>query len=304
MKIAYLGPSGTFTEAALWEFVARGALPQPEATLPVRSPNEAVRAVGDGTADAAVVAIENSVDGPVTPTFDALAAVPGVQIRAELDLSIAFALMTKQGKKVGEARRIATHPVAFQQVKGWLAQHAPEAEFVAASSNAAAASMVANGEADLAAAPARAAEVYDLEIQADGIADVAGARTRFVVVTEVAEPPAPTGADRSSVVFELENVAGSLVGALTEFSLREVDLCRIESRPVADGLGTYRFYVDVRGHIADEPVAEALKALHPRCEQLRFLGSWPTGKPSSDEERRRALEAAGEWVEAARQGRV
>lgn len=269
--VAYLGPQGTFTEAAM---VALTAGMDDVRPIPVSSPAEAVDAVRSTKATYAVVAIENSVDGPVTPTFDALAD-GGVRIVREVDIQIAFAIMVRPGTRQADVRTFSTHPVARPQVAGWLAQHMPQAEFLPASSNAAAAQAVAEGRADAAAAPVRAADIYGLEVMAEGIADVAGAHTRFVLVGAVQPPAPPTGNDRTSVVFTLPNTPGSLVGALNEFSSRGVDLTRIESRPTRQGLGTYRFYADLKGHVDDAPVAEALAALHRRSESVYFLGSWP-----------------------------
>lgn len=317
--IAYLGPAGTFTEAAFLGFAQRGHFGKHYEGLACRNPREAIDAVRAGQAAYACVAIENSVDGAVTPTFDALgtgtvtgtstgaAAAPGadrgVQIYDELDLSIAFSIMVKPGVKLESAKTFATHPVAYQQVKAWIEEHAPHLEFRAASSNAAAAAQVAAGEVDVAAAPERAAALYGLESIAHNVADVSGARTRFVLVGPVGPPTPPTGADRTSVLFSLRNVPGALVGALTEFSLRDVDLTRIESRPLENGLGTYRFYADIRGHIADHNVGEALRALYLRCEQLTFLGSWPARDeleaPAGSDAN---IIAANKWLEAARKG--
>nr|WP_244311093.1 prephenate dehydratase [Corynebacterium hindlerae] len=241
----------------------------PDAELvPVDSPAEAIAA----PADFAVVAIENSVDGPVTPTFDALASIDTTQIYAETDIEVAFAIMRSA---TSGTNTLATHPVAWQQVKGWVAQNLPGVKFVPASSNADAARMVADGEADYAAAPARAAEIYGLDTVAENVADVKGARTRFVLVGKRGRPTARTGNDRTSVAFTLPNVPGSLVRALNEFAVRGVDLTRIESRPTREGLGTYRFYADIAGHIDDIPVAEALRALYLHADHMHYLGSWP-----------------------------
>lgn len=314
VTVSYLGPAGTFTEAALWEFVTTrklGNYPPADITaLPTTSPREAIDAVRNGDAQFACVAIENSVDGPVTPTFDAMVA-PGVQIYAELDLPIAFAMMARPDFSLSDASRttpvrITTHPVAYQQIKNWVAETIGEHEFVPSSSNAAAAGIVAEGGADIAAAPARAAELFQLTILADGIADVAGARTRFVLVGTRGKPAPPSGTDRTAVVFTLHNEPGSLVAALTEFALRGVDLSRIESRPIEQGLGTYRFHVDFNGHITDVPVSEALRALYLRCDSLEFLGSWPVANADDrelslghDVER---LAEASNWVESALSG--
>lgn len=313
VTVAYLGPQGTFTEAAVWAFARRGCFGAPESDIELlgcSSPKEAIDAVRQGNARFACVAIENSVDGSVTPTFDALAGGDAVQIYHEHDLSIAFAMMRRAETDLTNARTFATHPVAFQQVKGWLSRNIPDHEFIAASSNAAAAQMVAEGKADIAAAPARAAELFNLTVIEDGVADVAGARTRFVVVGKPGVPTPPTGTDRTAIMFTLHNEPGALVRALNEFALRGVDLSRIESRPIEDGLGTYRFYVHFNGHIADDAVAEALRALHQRSEVISFLGSWPVASASEreqllaesrDEQR---FAQASEWVESIRTGTV
>ncbi|PFG27777.1 prephenate dehydratase [Corynebacterium renale] len=288
--VAYLGPQGTFTEAALIHFF--GDCQQ----LPVSSPLAAVEAVRSGEADRAVLAIENSVDGAVTPAFDALAR-GGVQIIGEHDIAIEFAIMTRPGF-TGPVRTFATHPVGYQQVKGWVADNMPEAVFHPASSNAEAARQVSEGLIDAAAAPARAADIYGLSIIADGVADHTGATTRFVAVSPVCAPPARTGHDRTSVTFTLPDAPGTLVGALSEFAARGVDLSRIESRPTRERFGEYLFYVDLVGHIDDTPVAEALRAVYLRTEHLQFLGSWP----AADTSVRAGFEEADAWVDAARGG--
>ncbi|KQB83445.1 prephenate dehydratase [Corynebacterium lowii] len=305
ITVAYLGPAGTFTEAALWQLVEEGGFgtPAPDITpLPVGSPAEAVDAINEGKAQYACLAIENSVDGPVTQAFDALRRA-SVQIYRETDLHIAFCLMARPGTALTQVRTLATHPVAHQQIRGWLAEHLPAAEFVPASSNAAAAREVAEGRADAAAAPARAAEIWGLEPLATGIADVAGASTRFVLVGPRGVPTPRTGNDRTSVAFTLPNQPGTLAAALGEFARRGVDMSRIESRPTRDRLGTYHFYVDLVGHIDDTPVAEALRDLWLRAETLRFLGSWPAGSRADSAPDETAQNATLDWVEAARTGK-
>ncbi|MBI9001182.1 prephenate dehydratase [Corynebacterium sp. CCM 9185] len=274
--VAYLGPEGTFTESALLEFQRRGCFgPGDIAKLPVESPHEALNAVRSGAAQYACVAIENSVDGPVTHTFDALADGAGVRIFAETEIEISFSVMVRPGTSAGEVRTFTTHPVARQQVRNWTDRAFPDAEFVPASSNAAAAKAVAEGHADAAVAPHRAAEIFALDVIAENVIDVPGARTRFVVVGGIHTPPAPTGNDRTAVVFTLPNTPGALVSALTVFSSRDIDLSRIESRPTRTELGTYRFHVDIAGHIEDRKVAEAFQALGKIAEGLTYLGSWP-----------------------------
>lgn len=269
--VAYLGPQGTFTEMAALRLM-------PDAELvPVGSPAEAIAA----PTDFAVVAIENSVDGPITPTFDALASIDTTQIYAETDIEVAFAIMRRADSA---QKTFATHPVAWQQIKGWVGENLPGIKFVPARSNADAARMVAEGEVDIAAAPVRAADIYGLEKIADNVADVAGARTRFVLVGKRGVPAARTGNDRTSVAFTLPNVPGSLARALNEFALRGVDL---------------------KGHIDDIPVAEALRALYLHAEHLHYLGSWPAetanpGDTGSDVLAR--IAAADAWVTQLRTG--
>lgn len=308
--VAYLGPAGTFTEAALNSFHARGAFGDAGEDIdpiPVASPAAALDRVRSGEADFAVVAIENSVDGAVTGTFDALAEGERVQIFSELELEIAFDIMIRPGTSLADTKTFATHPVAHQQVRHWLKENLPEAEYVPASSNAAAAELVAEGKADVAAAPGRAAELFGLKTVATGIADTHGARTRFVVVGKPAAPPTRTGNDTTLVVFTLPNTPGSLVHALQDFAQRGVSMSWIASRPNPGHYGTYRFYVDLDGHIDDVPLAEALRAVWLRVDDITFLGSWPATRPSERGEELAAdierLRQATAWVTSVRTGK-
>lgn len=328
MKIAYLGPEGTFTEEAMWQLVAQserenfqGLINVPAAQVqgvPVASPAAAVAAVHSGEVNAACLAIENSVDGYVTPTYDALAAYPhddGVQIYDELYLPIRFAIMARPGTDLATARTLATHPVAYQQIRQWLADAAPHLEFQPASSNGAAAAAVAAGDADIAAAPARAAELYGLETLVADVADFREARTRFVLVGPKGKSHPPTGQDHTSVMFVVPNEPGALASCLAEFSLRGVDLTRIESRPShriaqlqptgADDVaqyGPYRFHIDLAGHIDDAAVAAALQAVFMRAKLLCFFGSWPSREQLPKQPNTSQLQAAQAWLARA-QGR-
>ncbi|AKK29923.1 prephenate dehydratase [Mycobacterium sp. EPa45] len=277
-RIAYLGPEGTFTEAALLKMCAAGVIPgdggtQPE---PMDSTPAALAAVRDGTADFACVPIENSIEGSVLPTLDSLASGEPLQIYAELTLDVAFSIVVRDDNDGAAVRTVAAFPIAAAQVRRWLAEHLPDAGLVPANSNAAAAQEVAAGRADAGVSTALAAQRYGLATLADGVVDEPNARTRFVLVGRPGPPPARTGADRTSVVLRLANTPGALVSAMTEFSIRDIDLTRIESRPTRIELGTYVFFLDCVGHIDDSAVAEALKALHRRCTDVRYLGSWPT----------------------------
>jgi prephenate dehydratase len=280
-SIAYLGPEGTFTEAALLQMIDAGMVPQhsPAAVrpMPVDSTHAALDAVRDGAAAYACVPIENSIDGSVMPTLDSLAIGTPLQVFAELTLDVAFSIVVKPGRTAADVHTLAAFPVAAAQVRRWLAAHLPTAELRPANSNADAAQQVADGHVDAAVSSPLAGIQRGLSMLADGVVDEANARTRFVLVGPPGQPPARSGADRTSVVLRIDHAPSALVSALAEFGIRGIDLTRIESRPTRTELGTYVFFLDCVGHIDDDAVAEALKALHRRCTDVRYLGSWPTG---------------------------
>lgn len=303
-RIAYLGPEGTFSQAALLDMADRGMIPgDPHDTTPVPTDSTAaaLEMVRSGEVDYACVPIENSIEGSVLPTLDSLATGSPLQIFAELTLDVAFAIVVRPGTASADVQTVAAFPVAAAQVRHWLTDHLPTAKVIPAISNAAAAQDVAEGRADAGVSTALAAQRYGLTMLGTDVVDEPNARTRFVLVGQPAPPPERTGADRTSVVLRLDNVPGALVSALTEFAVRDIDLTRIESRPTRTELGTYMFFLDCVGHVDDDAVAEALKALHRRCADVRYLGSWPTGSaagavpPQTDE--------ASQWLTRVRKGR-
>ena len=305
VTVAYLGPPGTFTDAALNQLRAdarTSALLAGAEAVPAGTPDEALAMVRAGSAQYACVPFENSVDGTVNPTSDSLATGERLQIFAETELDVVFSILVRPGTTAGDVKVLRTHPVAAAQVRHWVAEHLPHVRVETTSSTAAGAVEVAAGEADATAAPARAGEINGLDALAEGVADVGGARTRFVLVGRPAAPPPRTGSDRTCVIFGLPHEPNSLVQALTELSIRDIDLTRISSRPTRVERFTYLFHVDLVGHIGDPVVAEALVALRHRTEGLRFLGSWPVadgaeiGSPPPD----RAEETA--WLEGLRRG--
>jgi prephenate dehydratase len=304
VRIAYLGPEGTFTEAALLQITAAGLVPErePDAVrrLPIESTPAALDAVRDGDADYACVPIENSIDGSIMPTLDSLAIGTPLQVFAELTLDVAFSIAVKPGRTAAEVRTLAAFPVAAAQVRQWLAAHLPAAELRPAISNADAAQQVADGLVDAAVSSPLAATHRGLSTLAEGVVDEANARTRFVLVGQPGPPPARTGADRTSVVLRIDNAPGTLVSTLAEFGMRGIDLTRIESRPTRTELGTYVFFLDCVGHIDDDAVAEALKALHQRCTDVRYLGSWPTGEAAGAPPPQ--LDEAARWLDSLRDG--
>jgi prephenate dehydratase len=303
VRIAYLGPEGTFTEAALLKMTVAGVVPgggelTPE---PAESTQSALEAVRSGAADFACVPIENSIEGSVLPTLDSLAGGSPLQIYAELTLDVSFSIVTRPGVDAGRVRSVAAFPIAAAQVRQWLAANLPAAALIPTNSNAAAALDVVDGRADAGVSTALAAQRYGLASLAEGVVDEPNARTRFVLVGRPGPPPARTGADRTSVVLRIDSAPGALVSAMNEFGIRDIDLTRIESRPTRTGLGTYVFFLDCVGHIEDSAVAEALKALYRRCADVRYLGSWPTGAAAGVLPPH--LDAGEQWLTRLRDGR-
>ncbi|WP_165943065.1 prephenate dehydratase [Gordonia zhaorongruii] len=278
---AYFGPAGTFTEMALDAILAERS-DESATTLAISSPTAVIAAVQSGEADYGCVPIESSLEGAVPATMDALVPSTGrrrVQAYAETSLDIAFTIAAREPLPADRVRSIAAYPVASAQVRRSVAERFPAAEFVIATSNAGAAQDVAAGRVDAAVTTAAAARLHGLTALADGVADSDDAVTRFLLLGPPGPPPAPTGADRTSVILDLPNRPGSLVTAMNEFATRGIDLTRIESRPRNVGApGQYRFYLDASGHVSDAAVGEALRALHRSSERVIFLGSWPVDR--------------------------
>jgi prephenate dehydratase len=271
MRITFLGPEGTFAHAALRALpVAVGAT-----LLPIANVTLAIDAVRSGDADAALVPLENSVEGAVPATLDELASGDPLVIAEETYLAVTFELLARPGTSLADVRSVATHPHAEAQVRRWLITTLPTAQVALVGSTAGAAQSVAGGEYDAAIAAAVAGELYGLEPLARDIADTEGAVTRFVLLTRPAPPQPPTGNDRTTLVAYLrEDHSGALLEILSEFSTRAVNLTRIESRPTKGRIGQYCFSIDCEGHLAEERVGDALAALHRVCADVRYLGSY------------------------------
>jgi prephenate dehydratase len=273
MRYAYLGPEGTFSEAAAGA-VSAGSSPAAE-LLACPTIASALAAVRDGAAERAVVPIESSVEGIVTTTLDDL-VTGGLVITAEVQIPVAFALLVRAGTELADVKRVGGHPQAMPQCRGWLAANLPDSEWIPAASNAEAARLVADSQLDAALAGAFAADTYGLDILAQDVHDRANAVTRFVVVSPPAPLPAPTGIDRTSVAaFLVDDRPGALLEFLTEFAVRGINLTTIQSRPTGDRLGQYYFFIDCEGHVDDARVGEALMGLRRVCAEVRFLGSYP-----------------------------
>ncbi|GAA1351885.1 prephenate dehydratase [Falsarthrobacter nasiphocae] len=273
MRFAYLGPSGTFTEAALLKVDGAAEAER----VPMPSVPAALDAVRTGAADAAMVPIENSVEGGVTATLDAIAAADGLRIVAEQMVPITFVLAARPGVALADVRGVSTHGHAWAQVSEWVAQNLPDAAYFPAGSTAAAAQELAGGEAPFEAAVCSplVAEQLGLAVLGEDIGTVKDAVTRFVLVAPRGLVSRRTGADKTTLVVSLpENRPGALMDILNQFASRGANLSRIESRPTGRGIGSYFFSIDVDGHVSDARIAAALRGLK-RIADVTFLGSYP-----------------------------
>jgi prephenate dehydratase len=285
MRVAYLGPRGTFTEDAL-----RGAIGGEEVEAqPKPSVYDAIIAVQSGEADRALVPFENSIEGSVSATLDTLAFdAQGVTIVGEHDLPIRHCLIAREPIPLERIEVVLSHPQASAQCARFIRENLPAAEVRAAASTADAVRRVSEHEGNWAAlGAASAASLYGAAVLRDGIEDEPDNVTRFVWVA-----PAGTRAEgdepwRTSLVFaELgDDRPGALVDALQAFSVRGVNLTRIESRPLRRGLGRYMFFCDLEGAGEQEEVAAAIEELRGKAESVRILGSYPvasaTGVPGT-----------------------
>ncbi len=276
---SYLGPAGTFTEAALKQV--------PEAAgQPWRSVNNVGEALDDvvsGRSIAAMIAIENSIEGGVSATQDALASIPNLRIIGEYLVPVNFVLVARPGTSLADVKVINAHPVAYGQTHRWLDAHLPDHGHLPATSNvAAAASLLTSDVAQAAVAPPGITEHHALEVLAENIGDNPNAVTRFVLVSRTTVLPEPTGADKTSIIAELpDDTAGRLLEMLEQFATRGVNMSLLESRPIGDALGRYRFVIDLDGHIMDERVADALLGLKRFSPNVMFLGSYPRADKQS-----------------------
>jgi prephenate dehydratase len=275
-RYGYLGPEGTFTQMALLSWTAAHGGEH----VPFGSVDSALDALRRSEVDAAMVPIENSVEGGVSATLDALASGDPLVVIGEVNVPITFVLAARAGMPLADVRAVGTHSHAWAQVRGWMDQHLPGATYVPTLSTAAAAAGLAQGEVgqgyDAAVCAPVAAANHGLEVLAKDIGDRAGAVTRFVLVARPGALPERTGADKTTVMlFQRDDRAGGLLELLEQFSVRGINMTRLESRPTKDSLGSYCFSIDFEGHVLDERVGEALMGLKRVCAEVRFLGSYP-----------------------------
>ncbi|MGD9953834.1 MAG: prephenate dehydratase [Burkholderiales bacterium] len=273
LRVAYLGPEGTFSEQALRRHFGGGV-----EGAPARSIDEVFRACESGAAQFALVPAENSSEGAVGRTLDLLLVTP-LKICGELELRVQQHLMAKGGD-AGAVKRVYSHPQSLAQCAGWLERHLPGAERVPLGSNAEAAERASREAGAAAIAGEAAAARYGLALLARGIEDDPNNTTRFLVLGAL--EPAPTGRDRTSLVMSAENRPGAVHALLTPLAENGVSMTRIESRParaLRAALWEYLFYVDLEGHQADARVAAALAELRRKAPFLKVLGSYPAAAP-------------------------
>ncbi len=267
-RLAYLGPPGTFSEEAAHRYDSSAEL------LPFPSEAAVVAAVEAGLADEGVLAIENSLEGPVTRSLDALIHDSQLAIRGEIVLPIEHCLIVRPGMTAQDVQVIYSHPQALNQCRKYLERCFPDARQEAALSNAAAVVETQKVAGSAAIGPERAAELHGGEVLARGIQDHPHNRTRFIVLGLT--DAAPTGRDKTSLAFTVaHDRPGTLVEVLHEFADRHINLTRIESRPSRQELGVYIFLIDVEGHREEPSLRDALAAVEAKAFFFRVLGSYP-----------------------------
>ena len=274
MRVGFLGPSGTFAEEALRASAPPGEVEE----APFPTVWETVMAVQEGDVDQAVVPIENSLEGSVTTTLDALAGEGSdVRIVAEVVRPITHCLIARDGVALEDVSRVLSHPQALAQCARFLHERLPAARTeVAASTAEAVRSALASSERLAAIGTRLAADLYGGAVLAEGVEDRPDNLTRFVWLARAGTPP-HRPPDKTSVVFWGFNdeSPGALVAVLRELADRDVNLTKIESRPRRVQLGHYMFFADLDGAEDDQPVRDALAGLAKRVETLRVLGSYP-----------------------------
>ncbi len=270
-RIAYLGPQGTFTESAARLLTGSD---EPGALQPYGDISDVLRAVDEGAVEVGVVPIENTLEGSVTATLDALAFDTDLLIQGELELPISLVAAARPGVDLASVTEVVSHPVALAGSRRWLTNTLPDADRTPAASTARAAETVAASDAAAVAIVNQlAAEHYGLEVVARDISDRQGNTTRFIVVGRGV--PAPTGWDKTSIVVFIEaNRPGALLQLLEIFAERELNLTKIESRPTKAELGEYCFFLDIEGHLTGERVGDALAAVKRTHRDIKVLGSY------------------------------
>jgi chorismate mutase/prephenate dehydratase len=270
MRVAYLGPAGTFSEAA-----ALGYFGSSIDRVPCSSIDEVFRSTSAGAADFGVVPVENSTEGVVARSLDLFLHTPLI-IVGETSLFVRHNLLRREPTLDG-IQAVLAHPQALAQCNGWLSQHLPQVERRPALSNAEGARLAAQDASLAAIASTRAGSEYGLHVVAPAIQDDAHNRTRFAIVAHPDEHPAPkaSGHDCTSLVVSVANRPGAVHDMLVPLKTHGVSMTRFESRPARSGQWEYYFYVDLEGHPDDARVAAALRELRAACAFFKVLGTYP-----------------------------
>jgi prephenate dehydratase len=303
LRIGFFGPSGTFTEQAL---LTQADLAK-ATTVPFRTVPDVLDAVESGEVDLGFVPIENSIEGTVNFTQDALVFDHDLLIQREVVLDIEHCVLAKKGATLSGIETLFSIPVATAQCHEYVRTNLGKADVRAANSTAEAARIVSEsgGNTTAAIAPRNAAKVYGLEVIAENIADHVGNQTRFILVGKNTIP-ATTGHDRTAlVVFQRADEPGSLISILQEFAARRINLSQLLSRPTKrGGLGDYCFVIYADGHVKDELMADVLRELRAKQGAVKFLGSYPASGEHAHSAREHAdarWKEADDWVTALRE---
>jgi chorismate mutase / prephenate dehydratase len=268
LKVAFLGPEGTFTQAAVLKHFGSSVR-----ALPLPAIDEVFHEVEGGIADFGVVPIENSSEGTVNHTLDMFLNSP-LKICGEVELRINHHLMGRMST-IADVKRVCAHIQALAQCRGWLDEQLPDVERVAVSSNAEGARLSRDEHGTAAIASSAAAEIYGLTLLANDIEDRADNTTRFLVVGR--KLFSPSGADRTTLLVSASDTddAGALFRLLEPLAEHRINMTRIESRPSRKRKWDYVFFIDVEGHVSDVPLAKALASLEKRASLFKILGSYP-----------------------------
>jgi chorismate mutase/prephenate dehydratase len=268
IRVAYLGPEATFTQMA-----ARERFGLSTSYVPTANIQDVFQEVEQGRADYGVVPIENSTEGGVAFTLDMLVEAE-VKVCAEIYLEIHQCLLSRSGR-LGQIQRIVSHPQAVAQCRRWLLSHCPDVPVEEVASTAQAAQMAAKDSNLAAIASSLAHEFYGLEIVEENIEDHAHNITRFLVIGN--QIGSPTGNDKTSIIFSVKDEVGVLHRMLDPFAKNNINLTKIESRPLKDKPWEYLFYLDFNGHVEEPGISKALKQLEKNCTFVKIVGSYPCG---------------------------
>ncbi len=269
----YLGPEGTFSEEALLYIAGF----KKEDLIPYGTVEDVIRAVEEDKVSKGIVPIENSIEGSVNATLDMLIFESDLLIEKEIIMPIKHNLITHAGIEIEKIEKIISHPQATAQCRKYLQRYFKDIPHQAANSTSEAVAKTAEGKPEFAAiGTSLAAEIYNLQVFEEDIADFKDNKTRFLLIGK--EKMRKTGHDKTTLIcFIYEDRPGMLLQILQEFAFRYINLTKIQSRPTKEGLGKYCFYIDLEGHIEDEEVSSAVKCLECKIRNVKLLGSYPRG---------------------------